>query len=282
MGGPSTWSTDPDTNQSVDPDAAFPEGQAPPTLNNGIRGLMAGSKKYALDQACAGTALKGGSNAYTLSTNQGLTAAAVNTPHAVSFFTDAVNTGPATLSIDGRTARSLRGQGNRQLGGGELLPGILYRAVYTPTLGVYTLTVEGVRPRFEAHKNGVDQAISPGSPAKITFPTELTDLGGWYDPPTSSLKPTVACCMMIGACIHQSAGSEDNGLIELSLYKSGVLTKRVSQPGSAAIFMSAQIEALIEFNGTTDYLEVYATSYGTTQKTIDGSPARTCFYGYMI
>lgn len=121
------WSTTAASNGTADSTCPFPEGQAPSTLNDGTRGMMAAVAKWRND--ITGINVTGGSGAaYTLSSNQVITA---NTDgFTVQFTPGATNTGAVTLSVDGQTAKPLRFLTGVDLPAGVLISGSLYQASY--------------------------------------------------------------------------------------------------------------------------------------------------------
>jgi hypothetical protein len=69
--GVPSWSATAALNGSVDPTVSFQEGQAPSSLNDSARALMAGMANYRDDTSGRGNSTGGSSTAYTLSSHQG-------------------------------------------------------------------------------------------------------------------------------------------------------------------------------------------------------------------
>ncbi len=103
MGGTLDYSTTAASNTTVG-GVSIAEGMQAGLVNNGMRAMMADSRKWQLDWSGVTTA--GSSNAYTMTCNQGITAYADG--QRFSFRADRNNTGAATLNIDSRGAKALR------------------------------------------------------------------------------------------------------------------------------------------------------------------------------
>jgi len=102
------WSKTPSDNANSDPDINFAEGQAPGTVNNSARAVMAAVANMR-DDLGGGLTMGGTATAYTLSTNQGLTTMAAGVRvHGVCA---AGNSGSATLNVDTLGAKKIQRPG---------------------------------------------------------------------------------------------------------------------------------------------------------------------------
>ncbi len=97
------YSTTANSNTTVG-GVSIAEGMQPGNVNNGMRAMMADTRKWQLDWS--GLVTGGTSNAYTVTSNQGISAYADG--QRFSFRADRNNTGAATLNVDGRGAKALR------------------------------------------------------------------------------------------------------------------------------------------------------------------------------
>lgn len=115
------WSKTAADNNDADAAINWSEGQAPGSVNNSARAMMAAAAKLRDDQGGALT-LAGSVNAYTLATNSGIAELADGMRlHLVPNLT---NTGAATLNVDSRGAEPLRkftGLGETALTAGALV-----------------------------------------------------------------------------------------------------------------------------------------------------------------
>jgi microcystin-dependent protein len=124
------------SNASVDSTINWAEGQAPSTVNDSGRAMMAATAKWRDD--ITGVNVTGGTGtAYSLSSNQVITSN-VN-GFTVQFTPGTSNTGAVTLSIDGQTAQPLRFLTGVDLPSGVLISGSLYQATYRSASGEWLL-----------------------------------------------------------------------------------------------------------------------------------------------
>src|SRR4051812_2341879 len=121
------WSTTAASNSTADTAVNWAEGQAPSSVNDSARAMMAAAAKWRDD--ITGIIVTGGTGtAYTATSNQVI---AVNiNGMTVQFTPGTTNTGTVTLAVDGQTARPLRFLTGVELPAGTLISGSLYQATY--------------------------------------------------------------------------------------------------------------------------------------------------------
>jgi hypothetical protein len=123
------WSKTASNNATADATINWAEGQAPSTVNDSARAMMAAAAKYRDD--VAGTIATGGtSTAYTLTSNQGFDSLANMSGKMVAFIPHATNGATVTLNVDGLGAKALRSAPSVELPAGVLIQGTPYCAVY--------------------------------------------------------------------------------------------------------------------------------------------------------
>lgn len=135
-------------------------------------------------------------------------------------------------------------------------------------------------PSFQAHKNGTDQTgISSATQTKITFGTEEWDNGAHYDASNSKLIPTIAGKWRVSATIFWSANVVDGAEYQCSIYKNGSAYKKSFDTGGTGATSSPcqTVSALVELNGSTDYVEIYGYGGGAGNKTVSGNAALSYF-----
>lgn len=157
--------------------------------------------------------------------------------------------------------------------------------VYTPGSGWQVpqgSLAAGNKASFRAHKNGTDQTgISTGVVTKITFTTEVTDIGSYYDAPNSKWTPP-AGPVLVGGQVFWSAGVVSGGLGTCRIYKNGAefcSGFTTAQGAGDAIIPRSLIEDIA--NGT-DYYEIYGDSNGAGSKTASGATQYTAFFGTSL
>jgi microcystin-dependent protein len=136
------WSQTAGSNATADPAINWAEGQAPSSVNDSARAMMAALAKYRDD--IAGAIVTGGtSTAYTVASYEGYdTLAHLNgmmiafTPHTSS---GASPPNGVTLNVDGLGAKPLRISPNVELVDGALIQGTPYVAVYNNSDGAFYL-----------------------------------------------------------------------------------------------------------------------------------------------
>lgn len=126
MAGIPDYSTTASANTSVGGNSVA-EGWAPSAVNNAIRALMADIAKWRARMEGAKTST-GSANAYALSSGESLSAYAE--PYMAAFTANFSNTGSATLNIDALGAKTIKRSDGSTLGGGEIVNGGTYFAVY--------------------------------------------------------------------------------------------------------------------------------------------------------
>ena len=133
-----TWSKTAASNDTADATINWQEGQAPSSINNSARAMMAAVAKYRDD--VSGIVTGGTSTAYTVTSNQVFTnlATALNgkmigiVPHTTC------GSSP-TLNVDGLGAKALRNSPGQAVASGQLVSGAYYIVVYNNTDGCFYL-----------------------------------------------------------------------------------------------------------------------------------------------
>lgn len=129
---------------------------------------------------------------------------------------------------------------------------------------------------IHANKNAATQG-SVTTAVKVTFANEVRDTAGWFDPTTNHrIQPNVPCTLQITAALYFSAGLADGDECLVMLRKNGAGTNlaygAVRAQGTGTI--QARVTFDVEFNGSTDYVEVFAQASGSA-KTISGDAGGT-------
>jgi hypothetical protein len=155
--------------------------------------------------------------------------------------------------------------------------------------GNVTLSSGGLKatPSFHAYRSS-DQSISEEADTKIQFNTEQFDTDSCYDNTTNyRFTPTTAGKYFIYAGVYWVQGTTTNiKYTGLKIYKNGSVHRRVftSFTGSYVQYHAQQIGSIVEFNGTTDYVELYGI-YDTNNNggcSAYGGADVTYFGGYKL
>jgi len=125
-----TWSTTAASNNTADSSINWQEGQAPSTVNNSARAMMAAVAKWRDDMS--GNLVTGGtSTAYTITTNQTYTA--LTDGITVTARMSATNGAAPTLAVDGLTAKAIASIYGTAIGTAVLQSGSVQTFTYDST-----------------------------------------------------------------------------------------------------------------------------------------------------
>jgi hypothetical protein len=117
--------------------------------------------------------------------------------------------------------------------------------------------VAGTGPAFSAYLAS-NQSIPNNTITKITINTEIFDTASAYDNATNyRFTPLVAGYYQIIGAVADVSGGTTGGL-RAHLYKNGAAYTYVNIPMTNTGVI-AQCSAIISFNGTTDYVELYGS-----------------------
>jgi microcystin-dependent protein len=132
------WSRTASSNASADASINWAEGQAPSSVNDSARAMMAAAAKYRDD--IAGAILTGGSaTAYTVASYQVFDTLAHLDGQMIAFTPHATNAAVVTLNVDGLGAKPLRTAPAAELAAAVLIQGTPYVATYSNADGAFYL-----------------------------------------------------------------------------------------------------------------------------------------------
>ncbi|CAB5187225.1 hypothetical protein UFOVP160_20 [uncultured Caudovirales phage] len=128
----------------------------------------------------------------------------------------------------------------------------------TVTQATLATPVAGTGPAFSAYLNS-SQSVTSTVATKITLNAEEYDTNSNFDSTTNyRFTPTVAGYYQISGGVYASTATTNS---TVWIYKNGSAYKLATFP---TVNSSAVISSLIYFNGSTDYVELYAAFTGTT------------------
>ncbi len=125
--GVNVWSKTAATNNTADSAVNWQEGQAPSSVNDSARGMMAATAKWR-DDLNGSVTTAGSSTAYTASSNQSFASLTAGIEIACQFDEDCGAT--VTLNVDGLGAKPLRSAAGVELVAGAIKAGSVHRATY--------------------------------------------------------------------------------------------------------------------------------------------------------
>jgi len=141
----------------------------------------------------------------------------------------------------------------------------------------------GSGPAFRAFKTsgaGNQTIASSGTATKISFQGEDFDTDSCFDSTTNfRFTPTTAGKYLIGANLAIIANPAN--FFRMDIFKNGSEQSTLFFGTVTSTTTGVAGSALIDFNGTTDYVEIFVTNNGTT-RAVEYGPTTTFFYGTFI
>ena len=132
------WSQTASSDATVDSTINWAEGQAPSSINDSARAMMAATAKYRDDIAGA-IVTSGTSTAYTVLSYEVFDTLAHLNGQVIAFTPHITNGATVTLNIDGLGAKPLRSSPNVELLPGTIIQGTPYVAIYNNSDGSFYL-----------------------------------------------------------------------------------------------------------------------------------------------
>jgi microcystin-dependent protein len=132
------WSQDPAADATADSSINWQEGQAPSSINDSARAMMAATAKFR-DDISGAIATGGTSTAYTVASYQVFDSLTHLNGQMIAFTPHTTNGGSVTLNVDSLGAKPLRSAPGGDLPAGVLVQGTPYIALYTNSDGAFYL-----------------------------------------------------------------------------------------------------------------------------------------------
>lgn len=149
----------------------------------------------------------------------------------------------------------------------------------TLTLPAATGTIMVNGPAFSAYSNA-NQTLTSGTTTKVAFNAEEFDTANCFDSTTNyRFTPTIAGYYQFNSSVQFAFSSVTRMRIEL--YKNGSLYKRLTDSNSSMNSIAGG--SLVYMNGSTDYVEIFATISGSGTLTANGGTSDvTWFNGSLV
>lgn len=166
------WSQTAAADATADSTINWAEGQAPASVNDSARAMMAATAKYRDD--IAGAIVTGGTaTAYTVTSFQVFDTLAHLNGSMIAFTPHATNTGSTgcTLNVDGLGAKAIRSAPNVEIPSGSLILGTPYVATYNNSDGAWYLQGGLSNPYNVPLAAGMDYWASTAPNSAFAFPT---------------------------------------------------------------------------------------------------------------
>jgi microcystin-dependent protein len=133
-----TWSQTAASNSNADGTINWAEGQAPSTVNDSARAMMAAVAKYR-DDISGAIVTSGTSTAYTVTSNSSFDTLAHLNGQLIAFTPHTTNGATVTLNVDGLGAKPLRISPSVEIQSGTIIQGTPYIAIYNNSDGAFYL-----------------------------------------------------------------------------------------------------------------------------------------------
>jgi microcystin-dependent protein len=199
------WSRTASSNAAADGSINWAEGQAPSSVNDSARAMMAAAAKYRDD--VAGAITTGGSNtSYTVSSYQNFDTLAHMDGAMIAFTPHTTNGATVTLNVDGLGAKPLRqSPGGLELPAGALVQGTPYVATY------YNSTAEWILQGFAGNPYGIPLG------GMLAFTGTTAPNGSFVLPYAQAISRTTyaAYFAMVGTTYGAGDGSTTFNVIDL-------------------------------------------------------------------
>jgi len=136
-------------------------------------------------------------------------------------------------------------------------------------------------PAFEA-KMSASQTLTSGTTTKITFNTENFDTNSNYDNSTNyRFTPTTAGKYFVYLMLQFQHSSTNNVQEVVGIIQKNGSASHEFSIGNYANYsfqiLSTTVTAVIDFNGSTDYIEAFGRIWGNATLQVNGGV--TCFFG---
>ena len=140
-------------------------------------------------------------------------------------------------------------------------------------------------PAFEAHSDG-SQGVSDATTTKVQFETEVYDTNNYYDNATNyRFTPLVAGKYFVYTGVYGYAGASADLIgMEVFIYKNGSLYRQSyhNMTGNPGFIYGTPVSAVIDMNGSTDYVEIYGAVDGSAAGSESFFSANNYFGAYKI
>ena len=140
--------------------------------------------------------------------------------------------------------------------------------------------VAGTGPAFSAWQSVQQTGVSATTWTKVTLTTELFDTNNNYA--SSRFTPTVAGYYQISGSVT-IVSTTNTHFVFCAIYKNGTIYSQASGAlGNASFYPQSTISTLVYFNGSTDYVEIYAYGSAGGAYNIYNTLENTNFSGVLV
>jgi hypothetical protein len=162
------WSKTAASNSNADSSINWAEGQAPSSVNDSARAVMARVAEYRDDTS--GSIITAGTlTAYTAISNQGFASTALMDRKSITIVPHVTSGAAPTLSVDGLAAKPLRAATGVALSAGTFVQGTPYALIYYDTVGEFLCEGTGMADKAILTAQIADKAVTAAKIADNTI-----------------------------------------------------------------------------------------------------------------
>jgi hypothetical protein len=139
-----------------------------------------------------------------------------------------------------------------------------------------------VRPTFRAYLNTANQSVTTATLTRVTLNAETFDTGSMFDSATNyRFTPTISGYYQFNASLTISTGSTTTDIV-LAFYKNGTEYSRIQTAGISASTGGPSYSDVIFLNGSTDYVELWASNTSSNTPAFAFGATKTFMTGTLI
>ena len=144
-----------------------------------------------------------------------------------------------------------------------------------------TMMVSGNMPAFSAY-NSSSTTLSAGTYTKIALQTETFDTNSYFDNATNyRFTPLIAGYYQINGGVSTNNPA---GAVTAAIYRNSSIYQKggIIVPQAGTTLAGSVVAGIVYFNGSTDYVELYALQTNGSSQTTNANSYDTYFNGSMV
>lgn len=226
------------------------------------------------------TSVAGTANAITATAAVSMSAYA--TGQRFAFVVATTNTGATTLNLNSIGAKTVKKKATQDVSAGDLLAGTVADVYYDGTYFQLVSKAYGA-PAFAVYRGG-NQAVSNATNTQVFLQAEEFDTDAAYDNVTNyRFQPGAAGYYWIDGQIVGYASGGSLTLVQATIRKNLTPMRSAYQSVNFnATSSSVNVSALVQLNGTTDYVTLWGQVTGASGQAFFGGQAETFLQGYFV
>lgn len=224
------------------------------------------------------TSIAGTANAITATAAVSMSAYA--TGQRFSFIVGTTNTGATTININSIGAKTIKTNSTQDLGGGNLLAGVVAEIYYDGT-NFQLLSRSFVEPTFSAYRSGSTQTVATGTSTIAQMQSEEFDSDSGYDTGTYRFTAPVAGYYKFEGQITGYASGSITAIGATIRKNTTVLRTAASNLNFNSTSSSITISAIIPL-AASDYVDLFGLVSGSGTLGFLLGQGVTFFQGYFL